>query len=106
MTHDSESTLTHHIVSPVVYVGILAVLFVLTGVTVWVAFHDFGVWNDVIALAIAVTKATLVVLFFMHVFYGTRMTRLTVVAAAVWLLLLLLITLSDFFSRGWLVPGR
>ena len=106
MTHDSESTLTHHIVSPAVYVGILAVLFVLTGVTVWVAFHDFGVWNDVIALAIAVTKATLVVLFFMHVFYGTRMTRLTVVAAAVWLLLLLLITLSDFFSRGWLVPGR
>jgi len=54
---------------------------VLTAVTVWVAYQDFGVWNDLIALVIAVSKATLVVLFFMQVYYSSKLSKLTVVSS-------------------------
>ena len=105
MAHRSEHIEhehAHHIVSPVVYVVIFAALMVLTAVTVGVAFVHLGdPWNDVVALTVAVTKATLVVLFFMHVKYGTRMTKLTVVAAIVWLLLLVVITGADYWARSW-----
>ncbi len=59
----------------------MAILFALlmgTGLTVWASFLELGLWNPVIALAIATTKATLVVLFFMHVKYSTKLTKLTV----------------------------
>ncbi|MFQ5599168.1 MAG: cytochrome C oxidase subunit IV family protein [Candidatus Krumholzibacteriia bacterium] len=86
-----------------VFVGLLA----CTGFTVYVAFQNMGVLNDVLALTIAVTKATLVVLFFMHVRYSTRLTKLVVTSALVWLLILVGFTLSDYISRGWLdIPGK
>jgi len=92
-----------HIVPPKVYVGILGALFVLTATTVGVAYVNLAdPWNNVAAIAIAVTKATLVVLFFMHVKYANRMTKLTVVAALIWLGFLLFITSMDPMSRGWI----
>ena len=82
------------------YFLIFFALLVLTAVTVLVAFQDFGAWNDVVALSIAVLKATLVVLFFMHVYYTTQLTKLVVVAGFFWLFILIVLTLSDYFSRG------
>jgi cytochrome c oxidase subunit 4 len=91
----------HHIVSPMVYVVILISLLVGTALTVWASFIDLGFWNPIIALAIATTKATLVVLFFMHVKYSTKLTMLTVGAAIFMFLTLISMTLSDYISRAW-----
>jgi len=91
----------HHIVSWKLYLGILLVLCVLTVATVGVAGHDFGALNTPIALAIAVAKATLVVLFFMHVKYSPRLTTLVLSAGFVFLLLLIVFTGSDYISRNW-----
>ncbi len=95
-------------VSPVkTYLAIFAALMVGTAMTVVAAFQDFGQMNDVIALTIAVTKATLVVLFFMHVKYSTKLTTVVVVTGVFFLLVLFAFTLSDYVSRGWLgVPGK
>jgi cytochrome c oxidase subunit 4 len=101
----------HHIVSPVVYLMILGCLLVFTGLTVAASFVDLGewqlapgltiFWNPVVALAIACTKMTLVVLFFMHVKYSTKLTKLTVGAGIFTFLILVAMTLSDYFSRAW-----
>jgi len=91
----------HHIVGPAVYVTILFALLVGTGLTVWASFLELGPWNPVIALAIATSKATLVVLFFMHVKYSTKLTKLTVGAAIFMFLVLISMTLSDYISRAW-----
>ena len=91
----------HHIVSPKVYLTIVAALLVGTALTVWASFIDMGPWNPVIALAIAVVKATLVVLFFMHVKYSTKLTKLTVISGIFIFLGLISMTLSDYISRAW-----
>jgi cytochrome c oxidase subunit 4 len=96
-THHEE----HHIVSPMVYLAIVLALFVGTALTVWASYIDLGVWNPVIALAIACTKATLVVLFFMHVKYSTKLTKLTVIAGLFTFMALIGMTLSDYISRAW-----
>ena len=75
---------------------------ILTAVTVAVAFIDLGAFNDVVALAIAVTKAVLVVLIFMHVAHSSRMTKLSIIAGFLWLVILIGLTLTDYFSRGFL----
>jgi cytochrome c oxidase subunit 4 len=77
----------------------------LTLVTVWVSGFDLGPLNTVVALAIAGVKATLVVLFFMHVKYGTRLTKLAIIAALYWLGILLTLTLSDYLTRSWRTYG-
>ena len=66
------------------------------------AFFDLGVFNTPVALTIACTKALLVVLFFMHVRYGTRLTWVVVSAGFFWLGILIVLTMSDYLSRGWL----
>ena len=91
----------HHIVSPKVHVIILILLLLGTAVTVGASFVDLGVWNPIIALAIATTKATLVVLFFMHVKYSTKLTKLTVGAGIFMFLALISMTLADYISRAW-----
>ena len=96
--------MSEHVTSPTVYLAIFLALMVLTVVTVWVAFQDLGPMNDVVALGIAVTKATLVILYFMHIRYSTPFTKLVVVSGFVWLLILIVITLSDYFTRGWIHP--
>jgi cytochrome c oxidase subunit 4 len=106
--HDGDE---HHIVSPVIYLIILGCLLVFTGLTVAASFVDLGEttlplglvlhWNPVIALAIACTKMVLVVLFFMHVKYSTKLTKLTVGAGFFTFLVLIGMTLSDYFTRAW-----
>jgi cytochrome c oxidase subunit 4 len=91
----------HHIVGPGVYVVIFLALLLGTGLTVWASFLELGPWNPVIALAIATTKAILVVLFFMHVKYSTKLTKLTVVSGIFMFLVLISMTLADYISRAW-----
>jgi len=64
-----------------------------------IAFVDLGAWNPVVALTIAVTKATLVILFFMHVRYSTRLTQVIVCAGFFWLLIMITLSLSDYLTR-------
>ena len=90
-----------HIVGPAVYVTILFALLVATGLTVWASFLELGPWNPVIALAIATSKAMLVVLFFMHVKYSTKLTKLTIFSGIFMFLVLISMTLADYISRAW-----
>ena len=90
--------MSSHVVSTRVYLAVFTALLVLTALTVWAARHDFGLLNSPIALAIAVTKATLVVLFFMHVKYSSGLTKLVVAAAFVWLAIMVVGTLHDYYS--------
>jgi cytochrome c oxidase subunit 4 len=91
----------HHIVSPRIYIVILLCLLLGTGLTVWASFIEMGPWNPVVALAIATAKATLVVLYFMHVRYSTKLTWLTVFSAVFMFLVLIGMTLTDYFTRAW-----
>jgi cytochrome c oxidase subunit IV len=92
---------THHIVPKSLYYLIFLALMVGTALTWWVATIDLGVMNNVIMLTIAVTKATLVVLFFMHVKYSSKLTKLVVSSSVFFLLILLVLTLNDYLARGW-----
>ncbi|HSE62065.1 MAG TPA: cytochrome C oxidase subunit IV family protein [Thermoanaerobaculia bacterium] len=94
--------MSEHVVPRSVYFAVFGALMVLTATTTAVSFVDLGPWNTVVALAIAFLKATLVVLFFMHVKYSPRLTQITVGGGLLWLAILILITLSDFMTRGWL----
>lgn len=95
-----------HITPKRIYYAIFAALLTLTYVTIAVSRVDLGPFNTVVALTIAVTKAVLVVLFFMHLRYSTRLTKLVVVAGFVWLAILIGLTMSDIATRGWIpVPG-
>jgi cytochrome c oxidase subunit 4 len=91
----------HHVVSWRIYVGIFAALAVLTVLTVLAAGRDFGSFNTLIALGIATLKATLVILFFMHVRYSPRLTTLVLFSGFAFLALLILLTAADYISRPW-----
>ncbi|MEW6319530.1 MAG: cytochrome C oxidase subunit IV family protein [Acidobacteriota bacterium] len=90
-----------HIAPKSLYVGIFAALMVLTVVTVAVAYLDLGAFNKVVALGIATFKASLVVLYFMHVKYSSRLTKLVVVSSLFFLAILLALTMVDYASRGF-----
>lgn len=97
--------MSEHIVQPRIYIAIFLSLMVGTALTVLAAFYDFpGPMNAVVALTIAVIKATLVVLFFMHVRYSGRLVWLVIVAALLWLAIMFAITFSDYWTRTWLPP--
>ncbi|HUB32107.1 MAG TPA: cytochrome C oxidase subunit IV family protein [Bryobacteraceae bacterium] len=99
--------MTQHVDSVKTYAAVFIALIILTVVTTAVAFVDLGPFSVVAALLIACGKMLLVALFFMHVRHSTRLTRLVLVGAVLWLGILIAFTLSDVFSRGWLgVPGR
>ena len=90
-------------VTPIrVYLMVFAILMVGTALTVWAAFIDMEPFNDIVAMAIAVTKATFVVLYFMHVRHSSKLTKITVVAGFLWLAILVALLLSDYFTRGFL----
>jgi len=93
-----------HIVPVRTYLGIFLALLALTALTTAVAFYDLGRWNTVVALAIAVTKMLLVVLFFMHLKYSSGLTRLILVAGFFWFAILVAFTLSDELTRNWTQP--
>jgi cytochrome c oxidase subunit 4 len=90
-----------HVASARSYFAIYAILMVCTYLTWQVAYFDLGPLNTIAALAIAVFKAVLVVLFFMHVKQGTRLTWVVIVAALFWLAIMLAVTMSDYLTRGW-----
>ena len=90
-----------HVGSKLVYFGVFAALIIGSILTVWAAFQDLGMFNAPIALAIATTKAVLVVLFFMHVKESSKLTKTTVIAAAFWLGILFVLTMGDYVTRIW-----
>jgi cytochrome c oxidase subunit IV len=92
----------HHVLPLRVYWTIFFALVVGTLVTVWTATKDLGNWNTPIALGIACTKALLVILYFMHVKYGTRLLWLFVAAGFIWFVIMVVITMTDFATRTWL----
>lgn len=90
----------HHGPSLAVYLAVFAALVVLTGVTVAVAYVDLRVLNDVVMLGIAVTKGTLVVLYFMHVRYGPRLVWALAGGGFAWLFILIGLTVADYVTRA------
>ena len=103
----SDQNGSTHIDSVGTYVKVLVALLVATGVTTAVSRVDLGPFSTVVALAIACGKMLLVALFFMHIRYSTKLTKLVVTGGLLWLAILLLLTMTDYLSRGVLgVPGK
>ena len=98
--------MSEHIVPVKIYITIFLALLVGTALTVFAAFYDFP-WkfNTIVALTIATVKATLVVLYFMHVRYSSRLVWVIVAAALFWMAILFALTFSDYQTRGWLSSG-
>ena len=99
--------MSEHIVSVRVYVTIFLILMVGTALTVLAAFHEFQ-WaplNTIVALTIATTKATFVVLYFMHVRYSTRLVWVIVASALFWMAIMFALTFSDYWTRDWIKVG-
>jgi cytochrome c oxidase subunit 4 len=95
--HDSSE---EHIVPPSVYITVFLALVVGTIVTIWVAFHNWGAMNNVIALVIATAKASLVVLYFMHLRYSPKLTALVLAVTLSMMLVLMGITSADYLTRN------
>lgn len=91
----------HHIVTPFQYTLVFATLLVGTAITVGAAYVDLKVFNPIIALAIACFKAVVVILFFMHVKFQSRLIKMTVAAGFFTFLVLITMTMSDYISRAW-----
>jgi cytochrome c oxidase subunit IV len=91
----------HHVTPPKTYYVIFGALLVLTLITVLIAFVDLGIFNTPVALGIAGAKAMLVLLYFMHVRYATRVTWLVVGGSLMWVGVLMVLTFADYVSRGW-----
>ena len=99
--------MSQHVVSPRIYFAVFTSLMLFTALTVWAAFQDLGPFNLVVALGIATLKATLVVLYFMHVRYNPKLIWLVIGLAVAWFGVFLVVTLSDYLSRGWIpFPGK
>lgn len=97
----------HHIVPPLTYYKVFAALMILLVVTVAAAEVDLGALNVGIAILIAVVKAVLIILYFMHVRYSSKLVWVFAGAAFVFVFIMFALTLSDYMSRGWLdVPGK
>ena len=92
-----------HIASTRIYYLVFLALLVGTGLTYAAALVDFGFFNNVVMLAIAVVKAALVILFFMGVRWSSRLTWVVAASGFVWLLILVGISMSDYLSRGWII---
>jgi cytochrome c oxidase subunit 4 len=93
--------MSDHIVPVSLYIGIFVALLCLTALTTGVAYIDLGAFNTVAALAIAVVKMLLVVLFFMHVKYSGRLIQVFILAGALFLAILITLTLADELTRHW-----
>ena len=91
-----------HVAPPSMYYKVFGALIIGTILTVAAAKVDMGPLNNVVMLTIALAKALLVILFFMHVRWGTRLTWLVVASGFFWLFILFSITMTDFLTRGWI----
>lgn len=110
MSHEAysdESNVTnpehseHHIVTPLQYTYVFVTLLVFTAITAGVAFVDLKWANPVIALGIACFKAAIVILFFMHAAYQTKLIKITIGAGFFTFIVLITMTLTDYLSRAW-----
>lgn len=90
-----------HVAPKSMYIGVWLALVVGTVLTYLVALVDLGVLNNVVMLLIACTKASLVILFFMHVRWSTRLTWVVAASGFFWLLILFGLTMQDYLTRGW-----
>ena len=95
-----------HISPKRTYLAIFGALMALTALTVYVAFRHLGVFNFPVAISIAFLKASLVVLFFMHVKYSSKLTKLLVGSTFFFLAALFGLTMTDYLSRGWYTSPR
>jgi cytochrome c oxidase subunit IV len=93
--------MAEHVIPRRVYYTIFAILLFCTYLTWQVAYFDLGPLNTIAAIGIAVFKAVLVVLFFMHVRYSTRLTWAVVIGAVFWFGILITLTMSDYLTRAW-----
>jgi cytochrome c oxidase subunit 4 len=100
-SQDQPAHAAGHVVSWKIYLAVFLALSVLTVVTVQVTDHDFGPFNLVVALGIAITKATLVVLYFMHARYSPRLTAVVIAASLAFFAILVFLILTDYLSRPW-----
>jgi cytochrome c oxidase subunit IV len=91
----------HHVVSWRVYLAVFLALCVLTVISVVVTGYDFGPLNLIVALGVAIAKATLVVLYFMHARYSPRLTGVVIAASLAFFVILVFLTLTDYVSRPW-----
>jgi cytochrome c oxidase subunit 4 len=91
-----------HVAPLKLYFVVFGALIVGTILTVAVASVDLGALNNVVMLAVACTKALLVVLYFMHVRWSSRLTWVFAGSGFVWLLIMFGLTLGDYMSRGWI----
>ncbi len=96
--HDEHAP---HIVPLGIYYSVFATLMVMTGTTIAIAFVDLGNLNIYVALAIAAFKATVVVLYFMHVKYSSPLIQLAAAAGFIWLAIMLSFTSTDYITREW-----
>ena len=94
--------MSDHVAPKSLYYMIFLALMIGTIITVAVAFVDLGFFNNVVMLTIACAKALLVILFFMHVRWSTRLTWVVVGSGFFWLLILFVLTMSDYMTRGWM----
>ena len=94
--------MSEHIVEKKIYYKVFGVLMALLGATVAIAYIHLGKLNVIAALTIAVIKAVLIILYFMHVRYSSRLLWIFVGAGFFWLGILFALSYSDFFTRGWL----
>jgi cytochrome c oxidase subunit 4 len=91
----------HHQAPLGMYFAVFFGLMILTVLTVWVSRVDLGAMNTAVAMAIAIIKATLVILWFMHVIHSPRMTWIVVISSFLWLAVLFVLTFSDYLTRHW-----
>ena len=91
----------HHLVTPLQYSMVFGTLLIGTAITVGAAYIELGVLNPIVALAIASFKAVIVILFFMHVKYQSRLVKMTIAAGFFAFLVLISMTLTDYISRAW-----
>ena len=90
-----------HAVPVKVYLGVFLTLCALTVITVAVTGYDFGPFNLIVALGVAITKATLVVLYFMHARYSPKLTGVVIASSLAFFVILVFLTLTDYLSRPW-----
>jgi cytochrome c oxidase subunit IV len=93
--------MSEHIVSPKIYVSVFLALLVFTGLTYSIALINLGPFNAIVAITIAMIKSLLVILFFMHVKYSPKMTKVSIISGFFFLLILLGLSMTDYISRPW-----
>ena len=99
-----EHGTTHHVVPVRTYIIVFIALMILGALTIGAAYINLGVFNNFIALAIAVTKASLILAFFMHLKYSNKLTKLVGLMGFFWLIIFFVITMGDYVARGS-IPG-